>query len=79
MTMSVTITNTSNWDGENIELEVNGKVQLLVPGENIVLSMQSATRGIRIKDASELKIKPFLDKDQNGRQIFPRALTIWEP
>ena len=76
MTMSVTITNTSNWDGENIELEVNGKVQLLIPGDNAVLSMQSATRGIRIKDACKQEIKPFLNED--GEQIFPKASTIWD-
>ncbi len=71
MTKSVTIVNTSNWEGENIEVEFderdtklkNHKV-LLKPGESECIGEHHYGK-IVVKDADAGDAKPFM------RQVLP--------
>ena len=69
MTMSITITNTSNWAGENVE--INGRQ--LTPGDSVELPIR-VDESIRVNPKPRAQTKPFL---RHGVQVFPVAKTVW--
>ena len=77
MTRSITIVNTSNWDGEDYEFEITKTTEntgekhtvSLKPGEKHILSpyaYQETT--IAVKATESKKPEPFY---LNGRQVLP--------
>ena len=82
MTRSITIVNTSNWDGEdwvvrtrNHSSEDKWESMRLSPGQKMALNPQYQEFSI---DADNSKVpEPFNDKDGGG-QIFPIAYTRFE-
>lgn len=77
MTKSITIVNTSNWDGEDVELdsqailEGTGK-KILRPGESIKLNYPFAgevSLDVRVTDKEKDKTAPI--KDDTGEQVVP--------
>ena len=78
MTISVTITNTSNAEGEYLVLELKDKMDVrLSPGESVRLGVQevlTAFEGLKFDIAAARK--PYT---MNGRQVYPAVTVGWEP
>lgn len=69
MTKSVTIINTSNWQGENLIIRVDKKMVKLVPGEVLKVTSQSVENMFFDQDK---ETKPF--KTEDGVQLVPQEL-----
>ena len=82
MTRSVTITNTSNWDGEDWVIKERFKSidnnpgpwnEIIVkPGESIHSMMGSPNWEVEIKAVNSKEPEPFY---LNGKQVFPRVVS----
>ena len=86
MTRAVTITNTSNWDGETVQVEFkkngnpsDGNKVILKPGETISFPYLSGDQFtavmLDVSDQNEQPTKPFY---KDGRQILPSVETVWK-
>ena len=76
MTMSVTIVNTSNWDGEDIEV---GAGRRLKPGEQVSSSLEhvdGAENTFIITSRPAADVKPFQDGD--GHQKLPHVAVTFK-
>ena len=76
MTMKVKIINTSNWQGEAIEVHTLEKSKTLQPGESVDISMQVPPGSVKvflIPNVDGNKHAPF--KDLKGKQVFPAVKT----
>lgn len=78
MTASVTITNTSNWEGENLMIgTADGSFIKLKPGESTRFGL-AESEGHPSQEVTSLsldkdgEIKPFR---MNGRQVVPRVFV----
>ncbi len=93
MTMSVTIVNTSNWKGENLQVAVvktdpsTGKkttphVEILKPGESMNEHGISPAGDGKMNE--EIRVKAIREekteplRDKSGRQVFPRVKVEME-
>ena len=75
MTMSVTISNTSNWDNENVTINTDLQEIVLKPGEYHQTSMPERIKGIRFGPREPGKnVEPFI---MNGRQMIPETRMRW--
>ena len=77
MTMSVTVTNTSNWDNEPVIID--GK--LLKPGESVVIGVHhSQAKAICVEPKVDFDTDPpipFADPEGTNKQVFPNVKTVW--
>ena len=72
MTMSAQIVNTSNWQGEDVLVDLgNGNFQRVRPGEMMYLNLYpiEQMQNIRIIPAPAEDTEPFQDED--GGQVVP--------
>ena len=78
MTMRATITNTSNWAGEDILVTSYAGEKVLKPGEmtDIGLGHGAPDRTVHIKDVSQDETKPFM---LNDTQVFPQVISVIGP
>ncbi len=68
MTKSVTIVNTSNWDGEDVLVSTDSReATTLKPGEQLVIG-DHEYKSLHVSDAPEDGSSTFL---MNGKQVFP--------
>lgn len=81
MTASITILNSSNWDGEDYEIaypDETGRdtLKVLKPGEKVVFCPPPATLPMAISRVpTDAASKPFRTED--GKQIVPEVLVSW--
>ena len=80
MTMSVTITNTSNWQNEDVIVDVGVRRNVVLePGKSMEVGVDhnpENTTSVVVRSRSG---EPFKAPFHNGKkQVFPRVETIWE-
>ena len=77
MTKSVTIVNTSNWDGEKVDVILQNRQFQLKPGEQrqVMLPTKGAT-AVKVLTSDEKNIRPFVT---DGVQEHPVVETKFEP
>ena len=77
MTKSVTICNTSNWEGENLSVMESGYITELKPGGKMQIHPRPDPDGgegdlhISVYFEDNKYITPF--KDEHGDQVFPKV------
>ena len=78
MTRSVTIVNSSNWDGEDYAVKVgDGPKYFIEPGDKIMFCVYSKEIPISIIPLQSKEPEPF--KDKEGKQILPIVEVTWQP
>ena len=70
MTKSVTVINTSNWQGEDVIVVIDGKQNRLLPGQVLKVTQGNVER-IFYDEKDETK--PF--KTQGGIQMLPQEIN----
>ena len=77
MTKSITVVNTSNWDGEDVELELTqggtptpSRLHNLQPGEKVQISLEGGNKDILVRSNSKEETKPFV---LSGKQVYPQV------
>lgn len=81
MTRSVTVSNSSNWENENIVIRYYDEEIHLKPGQSYQINPFRDDNGewvygeILIEDAQSEKTKPFY---KDGNQIIPEIKTGWK-
>ena len=93
MTASITIVNTSNWDGENFQVsqKFGGNSQLLKPGESTILNPPTGSGDaieVRAVPAFDGETKPILAPGvepgeygvtkRHNNQVFPKVRVTFE-
>ena len=78
MTASLTIANSSNWDGETIYIEINERFYRIEAGDTLAVPYKSENR-VKLSDAQFLRdrdgTKPFLNAE--NEQTIPYIRIEW--
>ena len=77
MTASVTIVNTSNADGEMVEVTSNDITLRLEPGESTEIHKHNSSIDVPIRFYTEPESKLFYDDE--GVQVFPEVEVKFKP
>ena len=77
MTASITIVNTSNWEGEMVEVTSNDITVRLEPGESTEIHKRDSSIDVPIRFYAEPESKPFYNDE--GAQVFPEVEVKFKP
>lgn len=81
MTRQVTITNTSNWDGENYYVKMGDDIKHIRPGESIVFAPVEGS-AVVFQESVEDQQPFYINKVINGRrkdfQVVPTVKVEFE-